>query len=285
MIIKDKQFDEERALYASRDVLVTNCKFTGPKDGESALKESQNVRVDNSYFNLRYPFWHDTNLSINSSEMTENCRAALWYSKDIRIIDSILNGTKAIRECENIELINTTINSKEFFWKSKSFSIKDSKVESEYPFFETENGKIANLELKAKYSFQYSKNIEITNSFFDTKDAFWHTENVTVKDSIIKGEYLGWYSNNLKLINCKIIGTQPLCYATNLTIEDCEMIDCDLSFEYSDVKAKIKGEILSIKNPLSGYIRCNNIKEIILDENKKSDSNCEITPYENVPTM
>ena len=277
MIIKDKQFDEERALYASNNVLVANCSFTGPKDGESALKESQNIRVDNSYFNLRYPFWHDTNLSINASELTENCRAALWYSSGIKIVDSILNGVKAIRECKNIELINVNANSKEFFWKSTAFQIKDSKVESEYPFFEVSDGVIENLDLTAKYSFQYSKNILITNSNFQTKDAFWHTDNITVKNSIIKGEYLGWYSNNLTLDHCTIIGTQPLCYCTNLVLIDCKMIDCDLSFEYSDVKATILGDIDSVKNPHKGYIKADNIKEIIIDENKKSDSNCEIT--------
>ena len=55
-MIKNKRFDEERALYGSNNVSVVNCKFTGPKDGESALKESKNIKVKDSYFNLRYPF-------------------------------------------------------------------------------------------------------------------------------------------------------------------------------------------------------------------------------------
>ena len=55
--IKDKQFDEERALYGSKDITVDNCKFDGPADGESAFKESSNVEVRDSFFNLRYPFW------------------------------------------------------------------------------------------------------------------------------------------------------------------------------------------------------------------------------------
>ena len=47
--------DEERALYGSEGILVKDCRFDGPADGESALKECTDVQVENSYFNLRYP--------------------------------------------------------------------------------------------------------------------------------------------------------------------------------------------------------------------------------------
>ena len=72
---------------------------------------------------------------------------------------------------------------------------------------------------------------------------------------------------------CKIIGTQPLCYAEGLVLENCEMIDCDLSFEKSEVTASIKGNITSIKNPLKGKITADFIGNIILDTNTE----CEIT--------
>ena len=62
---------------------MDTCQFTGPAGGESALKGSKNIEVRDFYFNLRYPFWHDKGLVITDSEMTENCRAALWYSKEL----------------------------------------------------------------------------------------------------------------------------------------------------------------------------------------------------------
>ena len=89
--------------------------------------------------------------------------------------------------------------------------------------------------------------MELENCNLDTKDAFWHSKNVTVRDSVIKGEYLAWFSENLTLINCKIIGTQPLCYCKNLKLINCTMEDTDLSFEYSEVEADIKGNVVSIK--------------------------------------
>ena len=82
-IIENKTFDMERALYGSRDIAVKNCRFDGPADGESAFKECSNIEARNCYFNLRYPFWHDHGLKIISSDMTELCRAALWYSDHI----------------------------------------------------------------------------------------------------------------------------------------------------------------------------------------------------------
>ena len=118
--------------------------------------------------------------------------------------------------------------------------------------------------MTGKSSFQYCTDFVIRHSHLKTKDAFWHARNVRVEDSIIQGEYLGWYSENLHLIRCKIIGTQPLCYCKNLILEDCEMVDADLCFERSSVKATVKGHILSVKNPLPGScITADSIGEII----------------------
>ena len=51
------------------------------------------------------------------------------------------------------------------------------------------------------------------------------------------------------------------------------MIDCDLSFEKSDVIATVSGEIMSVKNPKSGRITADSIGEIIMEN---TDSSCEI---------
>ena len=120
--------------------------------------------------------------------------------------------------------------------------------------------------MEGKYSFQYMENLEIDNCNLDTKDAFWHSKNVTVRNSIVKGEYLGWFSDGLTLIDCKIIGTQPLCYCNNLKLVNCTMEDTDLSFEYSDVEADVRGNILSVKNPKSGTITADSVGEIVRED-------------------
>ena len=264
-LIANRTMDEERALYGSSDITVKGCRFDGPADGESALKESRNVTVEDSYFNLRYPFWHVHGLNISSSEMTDKCRAAIWYSDNIRITGSKLHGIKALRECFDAEICDSDIISPEFGWSVKNLVIRDSKAESEYFLMRSSDITIDRFELTGKYSFQYVKNMQITDSVLNTKDAFWHAKDVTVKDSVINGEYLGWYSKNLSLINCTIKGTQPLCYCRDLILINCRMEDCDLAFERSVVEATVTTPVISIKNPLSGHITVPSTEEIIRD--------------------
>lgn len=265
-IIREKQFDEERALYGISDTKVEKCIFDGPADGESAFKECSNIVVDNCYFNLRYPFWHVNNGEIKNSKMTEGCRAALWYDDDVTVENSEMKGIKAFRECADIVVKNCDIVSPEVFWKCNGVKVDLSKINSEYPFFECKNVYIENMEMKGKYSFQYVEDVTIKDSVLDTKDAFWHGKNVTVIDSVVKGEYLGWYSENLKFVRCKIIGTQPLCYCKGLVLEDCTMEETDLSFERSEVNAKIIGRIEGVKNPLRGIIKAGEIGELLFEE-------------------
>lgn len=265
-VIENQTFDMERALYGSNGVLVKNCSFDGPADGESAFKEGRDVKAEHCFFNLRYPFWHDHGLKIMDSEMTELCRAALWYSDHVEIADSKLHGIKALRECRDVLIKNCEIISPEFGWSVRGIRMEDSTAVSEYFMMRSEDLTFRGVNFKGKYSFQYIKNAVFENCVFETKDAFWHGENITVKDSVVKGEYLAWYSNGLTLINCKIIGTQPLCYCKNLKLIDCEMIDTDLAFEKSEVEATVTTKVVSIKNPLSGCIVVPAVGEIIRDD-------------------
>lgn len=275
-----KKLDEERALYGLNGALVDQCRFEGPKDGESALKECTDITVSNCDFLLRYPLWHVTNVRMSDCRMTETCRAALWYDRDISIDRCVMNGIKALRECDNVTITGGSANSTEFGWLCRKVDLQDFELTSEYPFFHTHDMQIENLRMKGKYSFQYVKNVTIRNSVLDTKDAFWHSENVTVIDSVVKGEYLAWYSTGLKLIRCQIIGTQPLCYCKGLVLEDCTMQSTDLSFENSEVEATVKGDIISIKNPIKGFVRADNIGQIIRDEHLRPNSHCLVTTKE-----
>lgn len=271
-IIENQTFDMERALYGSDGVLVKNCSFDGPADGESAFKEGREIETEHCFFNLRYPFWHDHGLKITDCEMTELCRAALWYSDHIEIADTKMHGIKALRECRDVIIRNCDIISPEFGWSVRGIRMEDTTAVSEYFMMRSENLLFDRVNFKGKYSFQYIRNATFENCILDTKDAFWHSENVTVRDSVVKGEYLAWYSEGLTLINCKIIGTQPLCYCKNLKLIDCEMLDTDLAFEKSEVEATVTTKIISIKNPLSGYIRVPEVGEIIMDdENAKGE--------------
>ena len=272
-LIQNQIFDKERAFYGSKNINIIDCKFDGEADGESAFKESANIEAEKCFFNLRYPFWHDNVVSLNNCEMTPLCRAALWYSKDIVIKNTLMHGIKALRECKNISLENVDIISPEFGWFSKNIKAVASSAEGEYFMFKAENLDFCDVKFKGKYSFQYLNGAVFENCVFDTKDAFWHAKDVVVKNCIVKGEYLAWYSENITFENCVIYGTQPLCYCKNLKLINCEMHDADLAFELSEVYATITTPVISIKNALSGEITLPSVIEIINDNN---ECKCEI---------
>lgn len=275
-LILNQTFDEERALYGSDGIHVEHCRFEGPADGESALKESQHIEVAHCHFALRYPFWHDTDLSVSDCTLTETCRAAFWYDDGVTVKNTMLGGIKAFRECKNVCISDSEGVSEEFGWNCRNISFERFSMQSAYFLFGASDVTMRDCTFRGKYSFQYVKNATVRDSELYTKDAFWHSENITVYDSVLAGEYLGWYSKNLRLVRCKITGTQPLCYCENLILEDCTMEDCDLAFENCTVQADIRGHIVSVKNPIHGRITADSIGEIIMDAHAKPESDCVI---------
>lgn len=265
-IYENQRFGEERALYGERGVTVRNCSFDGEEDGESALKEACNILVEHTYCNLRYPFWHCTNLEIRNSKMTDKCRAALWYSNDILITDTEMHGTKALRECCDVRLSDCDILSQEFGWSTRGLTMTDCTAQGEYFLLRASDIVAHMLSMKGKYSFQYIENATLEDCVLDTKDAFWHAKNVTIKNCTLKGEYLAWYAENITFINCKISGTQPFCYCKGLRLIDCELNDADLCFERSEVEATLTAPVISIKNPYMGKISVPSVGELIKDD-------------------
>lgn len=274
--LSHKEYEGERPLYASKDLRLEDVTI---HEGESALKESSNVEADNCRFEGRYPFWCCRGAKIARSTFTEESRAPLWYSSDIAMKDCDVMAPKILRELDNVKLEECRFpKAVETLWDCRGVELKDCSFQNaDYLFFRSKGIKISGLKLQGKYTFQYVKDVEIHDSVLDTKDAFWESENVTVYDSIVKGEYLAWYSRNLRLVRCLISGTQPLCYAKGLVLEDCSLApDADLAFEYSEVEATVRGNITSVKNPLTGHIRAGSYGEIILDENLKAPGDCII---------
>ena len=262
-IFKDIHTDKERALFGISDAVVSNCKFDGPEDGESALKETENLSIDNCYFNLRYPIWHTNNTVISNIEMTVNCSAAMWYDKNVKVSDSILHGPKVFRDCENIEIENCDIVSDEFAWSCKNVVVKNCSIESNYPFLKCKNVHLINCTLNSKYIFQYTENCVLENCTIETKDAFWECRNAKLIDCNVSSQYLAWHSDHVEFENCRITGTQPFCYCSNLVLNNCELKGCDLAFERSTVSVDVKGKIDSIRGPISGKITADEIGEIL----------------------
>lgn len=274
--IKNKGYEGERPLFARHDLQLDNVTI---HTGESALKECSNIIAVNCRFEGKYPFWHTNGFVVKNCFFTEGARAALWYSHNLHMTDTVVEAPKMFREMDGIRLENVQLlNALETFWHCRNVELKNVQIDkADYLFMHGENIRIENYSQNGNYSFQYCKNVEIRNAVINSKDAFWNTENVTVYNSELNGEYLGWHSHNLRLVNCKISGTQVLCYAHDLVMENCVMTnDSDLCFEFSTVQATINSPVHSVKNPRSGRIVAESFGEIILNDSCKAPTNCEL---------
>lgn len=271
-IIKDKSFGGERPLFGLKDANLENITIT---DGESGIKCCQNITCNDSKFYGKYPWWHVDGSVITNCYFAPESRSAIWYSDNMTMKDSVIDGPKFFREMQNLELENVKINdADETFWKVNGLKLKNVTLhEGTYPFMFSRNIYVDGLVSDAKYVFQYCKNVEIHHAKITTKDSFWECENVIVYDSELDGEYLAWHSKNIKLVRCHISGEQPLCYLDGITLEDCTFdAACDRIFEDSrNINATIKGTITEVKNPISGHIVADEIGQITYNEFAKGN--------------
>jgi hypothetical protein len=275
-LIKNKEFGGERPLFASHDLRLENITIV---DGESGIKQCQNMECYDSKFYGKYPWWHVDGAKIENCYFAPGSRSAIWYTNDLVMKHCTIDGPKFFREMKNVDLEDVTINdADETFWKVKGLKLKNVTLhDGTYPFMFSEDIYVDGLESDAKYVFQYCKNVEIHNAKIVTKDSFWECENITIYDSSLDGEYLAWHSKNVRLVNCHLAGEQLLCYAQNLVLENCTIdAACDRMFEYSTVEADIRGHIEHIKNPSSGHIIADSIGSITIDENVRQPNNCVI---------
>ena len=275
-LIKNKEFGGERPLFATHDLRLENITIV---DGESGIKQCQNMECYDSKFYGKYPWWHVDGAKIENCYFAPGSRSAIWYTNDLVMKHCTIDGPKFFREMKNVELEDVTINdADETFWKVKGLRLKNVTLhEGTYPFMFSEDIYVDGLESDAKYVFQYCKNVEIHNAKIVTKDSFWECENITIYDSLLDGEYLAWHSKNVRLVNCHLAGEQLLCYAQDLVLENCTIdAACDRMFEYSTVEADIRGHIEHIKNPSSGHIIAHSIGSVTIDENVRQPNNCVI---------
>lgn len=255
----------ERALFASKDLHLIEATFD---DGESPLKESRNLLIDNSIFRWKYPLWYCNDVVVNDSTLFDTARAGIWYTNNITFNNCVIEAPKTFRRSRGITLNNVTIpNAAETLWNCTDITLNRVTANGTYFAMNCKNVTAEDFVLTGDYCFDGAENITIRHAKLLSKDSFWNSRNVTVYDSFISGEYLAWNSENLTLINCTIESLQGLCYIKNLKLINCTLINTTRAFEYSTVDAQVVGHIESVVNPLSGRIVADSIGSVTLDGN------------------
>lgn len=265
-VIQQEYLTGERALFMSKDLAIYDSVFA---EGESPLKESENIELHDCLFRWKYPLWYCNHVCAEQCTWFDMARAGVWYTNDIEVRDTIIEAPKNFRRCDGVKLTNVNFpDAQETLWNCSNVEMDHVVAKGDYFAMNCQNMKLDHFELVGNYSFDGVCNMEIHNARMLSKDAFWNTDNVTVYDSFISGEYLGWNAKNLTLVNCTIESLQGMCYIDNLVMKNCKLINTTLAFEYSTVDAEITSNINSVMNPSGGTITADYIDELILEKDK-----------------
>lgn len=181
-----QKFSGERAEYFSHDVHYVNSTFL---DGESPLKHGKNLLLEQTSFEYKYPLWNTENATVKKSIFHDLSRSGLWYAKNIKIEDTVIDAPKEFRRCDGVFLKKVTFgNAEETLWSCKNIQIEQVYAKGNYFAMNSENFKASDFVLDGNYFLDGGKNIEIHNAKLNSKDSFWNCENVTIYDSFICGE-------------------------------------------------------------------------------------------------
>ena len=272
--IHQQYLSGERALFAGTDLAIFDSVFAA---GESPLKESRGIALENCQFEWKYPLWYAKNIRVHGCAWHEMARAGVWYTDSIDVSESAIEAPKNFRRCRGVRLTDVSFaNAAETLWHCSDVTLERVVARGDYFAMNSRDMTVRNLTLYGNYSFDGVENVEIRNSRLLSKDAFWNSDHVTVYDSFISGEYLGWNARNLTLVNCTVESLQGMCYIDNLVMKNCKLVNTTLAFEYSTVDADIRGRIDSVMNPSGGTIRADSIGELILERDRVDPSKTKI---------
>ena len=265
-VIRQDYLTGERALFMSKNLAIYDSVFA---EGESPLKESENIELHDCLFRWKYPLWYCKHVRAEKCTWFDMARAGVWYTNDIEVRDTIIEAPKNFRRCDGVRLTNVNFpDAQETLWNCSNVEMDHVVAKGDCFAMNCKNMKLDHFELVGNYSFDGACNTEIHNARMLSKDAFWNTDHVIVYDSFISGEYLGWNAKNLTLVNCTIESLQGMCYIDNLVMKNCKLINTTLAFEFSTVDAEITSNINSVMNPSGGTITADHIEELILEKDK-----------------
>lgn len=263
--VAQQRFTGERALFKARDLTITDSVFD---NGESPLKESARISIDDSIFRWKYPLWYCRDITVANSAFLTMTRAGIWYTRDVDLVNCTYQAPKSIRRCSDVTITDTAFtDAQETLWWNERITLANVTASGDYFAKDCTDIRVTGLRLVGNYAFDSCRNVLVEDSHLLAKDAFWNCENVIVRNSFITGEYLGWNTRALTLENCTIESLQGLCYVNGLTMRNCRLINTTLAFEYcTDIDAEITTTVDSILNPVNGRIRAAGFGQITIDD-------------------
>lgn len=153
--IKQQTLTGERALFQGKGLQLTDCVFM---DGESPLKESQDIELNGSLFRWKYPLWYSKNIVAKNCTWFEMARAGVWYTDNILVEDAVIEAPKNFRRCHGVTLQNVSFpNASETLWNCENVSMENVTAKGDYFAMNCLDMELNRFTLTGNYSFDGAK--------------------------------------------------------------------------------------------------------------------------------
>ena len=151
----------ERALFAARDLAIYDTIFD---DGESPLKESENIALYGSMFKWKYPLWYSKNIQVKDCTWFDMARAGVWYTDNMSVEGAMIEAPKNFRRCKDLSLRDVTFtNAEETLWSCDRVTMYDSFISGEYLGWNAKNLTLVNCTIESLQGMCYIDNLVMKN--------------------------------------------------------------------------------------------------------------------------
>ena len=127
--IENQYLMGERSLFNEAHLQVDNTIFG---NGESPLKEANDIQISNSNFQWKYPLWYGNDITASNCTWSEMARAGVWYTNNLTVKDTLIEAPKNFRRCNALTLENVFLpNAQETLWSCQNVVMKNVSAKGE----------------------------------------------------------------------------------------------------------------------------------------------------------
>ena len=122
----NEEYGGERPLFGLCDARLEHITI---HPGESSLKQCRRIVAEHCEFNGKYPFWHNEDCSIRHCRFLEGGRAAIWYTKNLEMSDTLVEAPKMFRDPQELRLTRVRMpHAAETLWHCSGVRLEDVEI-------------------------------------------------------------------------------------------------------------------------------------------------------------
>ena len=192
----------ESPLKESKNVIVKECDFSI----RYPLWHVSSFTLDNITMDelTRASLWYCDNGNIINSKL--HGTKAIRECNNIKVDNCDIISDEFGWKSNNLTITNSSLKSVYPFLMSNNLSIESLNMDSKYSFQYASDFEVKKSNLNTKDAFWHATNGIIEDTYIKSEYIGWYSKNLTFKNCIIEGTQPFCYCENLKLIDCKMVG-------------------------------------------------------------------------------